>query len=270
MRSRSSSPTLTTASTRRLVSRKYSASASRWAGLSPARYSGRPSDNASLAARSASSSSPSPLSSLDRRSTSASRFSTVSRSARANSSSTMRRCSSGSLGPVTSSSSNARSTSTMASTSRMLARKRLPRPSPFDAPSTRPPMSTTSIAACTMLRRLRHLRQPVEPRVGDLGDADVGVLRGERVRRSERAATGQSVVERGFAGIGQPDETEPFHEGTEATEVRRTATRATAGRGSVGVGLELERGPARSGPSTRPMSRTRATLPTRSQRIHRC
>src|SRR5690606_25447890 len=98
------------------------------------------------------SSSPSDLSSLDWRSAWASRFSTVSRSARASSSSTTRRCSSGSDGPVMSSSSNARSTNTMASTSRMLARNLLPRPSPLDAPSTSPPMSTTWTAACTMLR----------------------------------------------------------------------------------------------------------------------
>src|SRR6188768_2118195 len=61
----------------------------------------------------------------------------------------MRRCSIGSDGPVMSSLTNARSTNTIASTSRMLARNLLPRPSPLLAPSTRPPMSTTCTAACT-------------------------------------------------------------------------------------------------------------------------
>ena len=152
--SRSSSPTLTTASTRRAVSRKCGASSSRWSAVRPARYSGRPSPRAAFAVRRASSSSPSERSSLDCRSTWARRFSTVSRSARASSSSTTRRCSRGSGEPDTSSSANARRTKTMASTSRMLARKRLPRPSPLLAPSTSPPMSTTCTAAWTTLRLL--------------------------------------------------------------------------------------------------------------------
>ena len=79
-----------------------------------------------------------------------SRFSTVSRSARASSTSTTRRCSSGSSGPGTSSSLNARSTNTIASTSRMFERNLLPRPSPLLAPSTSPPMSTTCTLACTV------------------------------------------------------------------------------------------------------------------------
>src|SRR6188768_3215545 len=61
----------------------------------------------------------------------------------------MRRCSIGSDGPVMSSLTNARSTNTIASTSRMLARNLLPRPSPLLAPSTRPPMSTTCTEAWT-------------------------------------------------------------------------------------------------------------------------
>ena len=60
---------------------------------------------------------------------------------------------------------------------------------------------------------LRHLGQPVEPVVGDLGDPDVGVLGGEGVRRGERAATGQRVVQRALAGVGQPDQPEAFHPG---------------------------------------------------------
>src|SRR6056297_2647934 len=90
------------------------------------------------------------LSSLAWRLVWCSRFSTVSRSARASSISTTRRCTSGSEGPVMSSLTNARSTNTIASTSRMLARNLLPRPSPLLAPSTSPPMSTTSTAACTV------------------------------------------------------------------------------------------------------------------------
>ena len=141
-----------------------------------------------------------------------SRFSTVSRSARASSISTTRRCSSGSDGPVTSSSSNARSTNTMASTSRMLARNLLPRPSPLLAPSTRPPMSTTWTAAWTIVFVLRHHGQPVEPVVGHLGDTDVRVLGGERVRRGQRTAAGECVVQRALARVGETDQAEAFHE----------------------------------------------------------
>ena len=140
----SSSPTLTTTSTRRLVSRKYGARSSLTSSFNPARYSGRPSESWSQAICSASVSATIDLSSFAARWVCLSRFSTVSKSASANSISTMRRCSIGSDGPTTSSSSNARNTKTIASTSRMLARNLLPRPSPVLAPSTRPPMSTTS------------------------------------------------------------------------------------------------------------------------------
>ena len=66
--------------------------------------------------------------------------------------------------------------------------------------------------------RLRHRRQPVEPLVGHLGDADVRVLGGERVRRGEGAAAGECVVQRTLARVGEPDEAETFHEPSEATE----------------------------------------------------
>ena len=55
---------------------------------------------------------------------------TASRSARVSSSSTMRRCSSGSDGPGTSPSVKARRTKTTASTSRIPPRNLFPRPSP--------------------------------------------------------------------------------------------------------------------------------------------
>ena len=41
-----------------------------------------------------------------------------------------------------------------------------------------------------------HGRQQVEPLVGDLGDADVGVGGGEGVGRGERATAGERVVQR--------------------------------------------------------------------------
>ena len=105
----------------------------------------------------------------------------------------------------------------MASTSRMLARNLLPRPSPLLAPSTSPPMSTTCTAAWIDVAAARHLGQPVESLVGHLGDADVRVLGGERIRRGERAAACQGVVQRALAGVGEADQAEAFHAADDAT-----------------------------------------------------
>ena len=82
----------------------------------------------------------------------------VSKSARASSISTTFRCSTGSTGPGTSGSGNALRTKTIASTSRMPAKKRLPRPSPFAAPSTNPPISVNWIVVGTIF--LESLMSP--------------------------------------------------------------------------------------------------------------
>ncbi len=66
--------------------------------------------------------------------------------------------------------------------------------------------------------RLRHRGEAVEPLVGHLGDADVRVLGGERVRRGERATAGECVVQRTLARVGETDQAETFHEPTEATD----------------------------------------------------
>ena len=55
---------------------------------------------------------------------------------------------------MTFSSSKQRTTLTIASVSRMWARNWLPRPSPFDAPATRPAMSTNSTIAGTIFSGL--------------------------------------------------------------------------------------------------------------------
>ena len=78
------------------------------------------------------------------------RFWTASRSARTSSVVTTSMSRTGSTEPIvwmTSASSKQRTTWTIASTSRMLARNWLPRPSPLLAPATSPAMSTNSIAA---------------------------------------------------------------------------------------------------------------------------
>ena len=63
---------------------------------------------------------------------------------------------------------------------------------------------------------LGHRGQPVEALVGHLGDADVRVLGGERVRRGERAAAGEGVVQRALARVGEADEAEAFHAADDA------------------------------------------------------
>ena len=68
--------------------------------------------------------------------------------------------------PARPESAKARRTRHRASTSRMPARKRLPRPSPVDDPGTSPAMSTTSITGAHHLAARAHLRQGVEPAVG--------------------------------------------------------------------------------------------------------
>ena len=64
---------------------------------------------------------------------------------------------------------------------------------------------------------LGHLGQAVEALVGHLGDADVRVLGGERVRRGERAAAREGVVQRALPGVGEADEAEAFHAADDAT-----------------------------------------------------
>ena len=65
---------------------------------------------------------------------------------------------------------------------------------------------------------LRHRGEAVEAVVGHLGDADVRVLGGEGVRRGQRAAAGEGVVQRGLARVGEADEAEAFHEAVEAID----------------------------------------------------
>ena len=52
--------------------------------------------------------------------------------------------------------------------------------------------------------------------VGHLGDSDVRILRGKGVGSSQGSATGECVIQRGLARIGETDETETFHEGIDA------------------------------------------------------
>ena len=110
IRAKSSSATLTTANTRRVVSKKCGANNSKSSFEIVARYRGRPSARFACARVKAPSSSSSDLSIRAAFCIRLIFVSTDSRSASASSISSTRKCSSGSLGPGISSSANARNT----------------------------------------------------------------------------------------------------------------------------------------------------------------
>ena len=158
----------------------------------------------------------------------------------------------------------------MASTSRMLARNLLPSPSPLLAPFDEPADVDDLDGGVDDVAAPRHRGQAVEALVGDLGDADVGVLGGERVRRGERAAAGECVVQRALAGVGEADEAEAFHAAddvlpsphpgpsveTASIAAVHTAARAVGARARAAVAQVKAH---RSGPPGRAARRARAS-----------
>ena len=105
-----------------------------------------------------------------------------------------------------SASSKQRTTCAIASVSRMCDRNLLPRPSPCDAPATRPAMSTNSTVVGTIFSGSTIFAQRVEPRIRHGHDADVRIDGAERIvlRRDLRAR--ERVEQRGLADVGQPDD----------------------------------------------------------------
>ena len=84
---------------------------------------------------------------------------------------------------------------------------RCPGPRRGSAPSASPGMSTTSIVACTVARRLQDLVEPVEALVGHGHDADVGLGRACRRTRSPAAPACVSALNSGrLADVGQSDD----------------------------------------------------------------
>ena len=128
----------------------------------------------------------------------------------------------GSSAPATwtmSLSSKQRTTSTIASTSRMCWRNLLPRPSPLDAPLTRPGDVHELDRGRDDALGLRDLRQRLEARVGHGDDADVRLDRAERVvRRLGLARPRQGVEEGGFADVRQSDDSGAQHRAGEYIE----------------------------------------------------
>ena len=72
-------------------------------------------------------------------------------------------------------------------------------------------MSTTCTEAWMIVLVFDITDESVDPLVGHLGHPDVRVLGGEGVRRSQGSTTGEGVVERGLACVGEADQAEAFH-----------------------------------------------------------
>jgi hypothetical protein len=137
------------------------------------------------------------------------RRSRLSRSESISSVSTVSASATGSMRPSTwvmSSSSKQRRTWTIASTSRMLARNWLPRPSPLEAPRTSPAMSTKEmrVGSSPSTRIAGDLLQPL------VGDRDIAGIRLDRaegiVCRLRGGCPGQRVEERRLADVRQADD----------------------------------------------------------------
>ncbi len=129
-----------------------------------------------------------------------SRFSRLSRSASISSVSTTSASRIGSIGPstcATSGSSKQRSTWMIASTSRMLARNWLPRPSPWLAPRTSPAMSTNSSDVGTIFADLPIAASVVSRYIRHRHTANIRLYGAERIiRRLRRRGRGQRVEQR--------------------------------------------------------------------------
>ena len=135
--------------------------------------------------------------------------STVSRSASASSVLMMATSDAGSTRPetcTTSGSSKQRTTCAIASTSRMCARNLLPRPSPCEAPATRPAMSTNSTVVGMIFSGFAMRGERGEARVRHRHDADIRIDGAERVVLGRDAGAGQRIEERGLADVRQADD----------------------------------------------------------------
>jgi len=109
---------------------------------------------------------------------------------------------------VMSESSKQRTTCAIASTSRMLARNWLPRPSPLDAPRTRPAMST-NVSRVGMICADFAIAESLSSRgSGTATSPTFGSMVPERIiRRLRRCRFGQRIEQGRLADIGQPDDT---------------------------------------------------------------
>ena len=106
---------------------------------------------------------------------------------------------------VMSPSSKQRTTWAMASHSQILARNWFPRPSPFDAPRTRPAIST-KVSRVGMISFDPAISAHGKPRVGHSDVADIRLDRAERVVGGLGCrGLGQRIEKRGLADVRQAD-----------------------------------------------------------------
>ena len=173
------------------------------------------------------------------------RFSTVSRSLRHSSVSTTSLSPRGSTLPstwMTLSSSKQRSTCSTASTWRMLARNWLPRPSPFDAPRTRPAMSTNSSVVGIVFFGWKSAASCVQPLVRHRHDADVRLDGAERVvGRLGRAWPSSALKRVDLPTLGRP--TIPMERPMVSDSLREKAKLRRTGVRGASRGLPPGSGP---------------------------
>ena len=144
-------------------------------------------------------------------------------------------------------SSKQRTTWRIASTSRMWERNWLPSPSPFEAPRTRPAMSTKLDGGGHHLGGLKSFDQRVEPLVGDGDDADVGLDGAERVVLGLGLGAGERVEQGAFADVGQTDDSAceahgrraPYHAGGAFSRRASAFSLARKVRASSGVSRSI-------------------------------
>ncbi len=159
---------------------------------------------------------------------------------------------------ITFSSSKQRTTWAMASTSRMWARNWLPRPSPFEAPRTRPAMSTKRIVVGTVRSGWTILASASMRGSGTGTMPTLGLDGAERIVRALGPGVGEGVEERALADVRQTDDA--------AGETHKTglivgARRITRGTPSAWFSSS-RRGPAaRLWEGRGQRARGRATLP---------
>ena len=61
------------------------------------------------------------------------------------------------------------------------------------------------------LLRVAELAQDLDPAVGHLGHADIGLGRRERVGSNRGVATGEGIEQRRLSGVGKPDDAQALH-----------------------------------------------------------
>ena len=120
----------------------------------------------------------------------------------------------------------------------------MPSPSPFEAPRTRPAMST-KVRRVGMISLSWRSRRASQTRIRHGHVADIGLDRAERIiRRLRRRSLGQGVEQRRLADIGQPDDA-AFETHEEACPVAVVSARLCGAADKNARAASAEKSPCR-------------------------